>query len=57
LHADADGKAMGQTTVDLDGVAEGVAEIENLSDTMVVGVGFHHAGFDTGNLFQLKIEN
>ena len=51
LHADADGDAMRQTTVDLDGVAEGVAEIEYLSDTMVIGVGFHHTGFDAGNLF------
>ena len=41
---------MGQFAVDLDGVAEGVAEIKYLPDTMVVRVGLHHAGFDAGHL-------
>ena len=50
LHANGDGNAVRHITIDLDGVAESVAEIKNLPDTMVIGVSFHYASFKAGDI-------
>ena len=53
-HTNADGDAVGKVAVDLDGVAEGVAEVEYLSDALVVGVGADYTVLDARHLFQVS---